>query len=173
VVPRESAVTPDQQLTPGERLVLHTVTHTWHIDELGFIIGGRNSDTTSAGWISRRQTQTRRTRLGRSVTFDDGTRENDTQEFEHLGIQRGRTRGDEAEFSTKQLSNLGYHTLELAVDDRGVSYLLEYKTVPKRMSIDPGCFESFKLGVDCPPEQGPLETRGVCGGHDVLVYFVQ
>ena len=111
MVPRESVTTPNQQLAPGERFVHHTVPHAWHIYELSFVAGWRNPDTTGAGWIIRSQTQARCARLGCSVTLDDGTRENDTQEVEHLGIQWGRTRGDELEFPTEKLANLGFPTL--------------------------------------------------------------
>jgi len=169
VVPREGIITPDQQLTPGEWLIIHTIPHARHTDEFSLVARYGKTDTTSAGWISRSQTQARRAGLGRSIALDDGTRENDTQEVEHLGIQRGRTRRDELEFSTEQLSNLGYPTLAPECGGREAAHLLKYETVPERVGIDTSGFELLKLSVDCPPEQGSLETRGVGSGHDGLV----
>jgi len=173
VVPRESVIAPNQQLTPGEGLILHTITHARNIDELSLVASHWNSDTASACWISGSQTQARCAGLCRSITFDDCARENDTQEVEHLGIQRGRTRGDEFELSTEQLPNLGHPKSAPKCGDRETAHLLEYEAVPDRMGIDAGGFESLELSVDRSPEQGTLETWGAGGGHDGLVYLVQ
>lgn len=173
MVPRESVITPNQQLTPRERLVLHTIPHGWHIDKLSFVASWRKSDTTGTGWIGGSQAQARRTGLGRSIALNNGTGENDTQEVEHLGVQRGRTRANELDFSSKQLSDLRYPTLVPSAEDREVSYLLKDETVPERMGINPGCFELLELGMDCPPDQGSFETGGIGSGHDVLVDPIQ
>ena len=173
MVPRESDITPNQQFTPGKRLVLHAVPHTWYIDKFGFVESWRKPNTTSTGWVARSYTQTRRTGLRRSIAFDDGTRENNAQEVEHLGIQRSRAGGNELEFPAKQLSNLGYHTLGQKVEDREVSYLLKHQAIPKWMGINASFFESFELSLNCSSKEGPLETRGVRSGHDSLVDSVQ
>jgi len=108
-----------------------------------------------------------------SITFDDDARENDTQEVEHLGIQRGRTRGDDFEFSTEQLPNLGHPKSAPKCRDGEITHLFEHEAVPDRMGIDACGFEPLELSVDRSPEQGTLETWGAGGGHDGLVYPVQ
>ena len=41
------------------------------------------------------------------------------------------------------------------------------------MGIDASGLELFELSIDCPSEQGSLETRGVGSGHDGLIDPVQ
>ena len=173
MIPGESVITSNQQFTPGEGLVLYTVPHALHINEFGFVAGCGKSDATSAGWISRSQSQARGTCLSRSITLDDGARENNTQEVEHLGIERGRTRSDELELPTEELSNLASPTLVPKCEDWENAHLFKDETVPERMGIDASGFELFELSIDRPPEQGSLETRSVGSGHDGLIDPVQ
>ena len=53
-----------------------------------------------------------------------------------------------------------------------MAHLLKYETVPERVGIDASGFQLLELGVDCPSEEGSLETRSVGISHDILVDFV-
>ena len=173
MIPCEGVITPNQQLAPGERLIVHAVVHGRNVDEFSFVTSWRNSDTASACWVSRSQTQTRRAGLCRPITFNDGAGEDNTQELEHLRVQRGRTGGDKFKLPTEQLSNLGCHRLAPKCNCRTVANLLEDEAVPERMGVASGSFKLLQLSLDCSPEQGPLQTRGVGSGHNSLVDPVQ